>query len=99
MPRHGLLLARRLGVDLNDDQRISLRDRREFPIDALERLMPRVKQIMVVEASPGQLENELRLALSHAGIATPPISSVQRYGGVLPEQSDIIAGVLQGAAR
>ncbi len=70
-----------------------------FPIDALEGLMPRAKQIVVVEASPGQLENELRLALSHAGIATPPISSVRRYGGVLPEQSEIIAGVLQGAAR
>jgi 2-oxoglutarate ferredoxin oxidoreductase subunit alpha/2-oxoisovalerate ferredoxin oxidoreductase alpha subunit len=58
-----------------------------------------VKRIVVVEASPGQLEDEMRLALSHAGIAPPPISSVQRYGGMLPQQSEIVASVLNGGAR
>jgi pyruvate/2-oxoacid:ferredoxin oxidoreductase alpha subunit len=70
-----------------------------FPIDALARLMPRVKRIVVVEASPGQLEDELRLALSHAGIPVPPIAHVQRYGGILPQQSEIVSGVLQGGVR
>jgi pyruvate/2-oxoacid:ferredoxin oxidoreductase alpha subunit/NAD-dependent dihydropyrimidine dehydrogenase PreA subunit len=37
-----------------------------FPIDALGALLGRVKQILVVEASDGQLEDEMRLALSHA---------------------------------
>jgi pyruvate/2-oxoacid:ferredoxin oxidoreductase alpha subunit len=70
-----------------------------FPIQALTRLMPGVKRIVVVEASPGQVEDELRLALSHAGIAVPPLTSVQRYGGILPQQSEIVDGVLSGGAR
>jgi hypothetical protein len=49
-----------------------------------------------VEASPGQLEDELRLALSHAGIAPPPIDRVQRYGGILPSPAEIVEGVLKG---
>jgi pyruvate/2-oxoacid:ferredoxin oxidoreductase alpha subunit len=70
-----------------------------FPIQALTRLMPGVKRIVVVEASPGQLEDELRLALSHAGIPVPPLTSVQRYGGILPQQAEIVEGVLSGGAR
>ena len=70
-----------------------------FPIQALAPLMPQVKRIVVVEASPGQLEDELRLALSHAGISLPPLTSVQRYGGILPQQSEIVEGVLSGGAR
>ena len=38
-----------------------------FPIEALRILLERVKRLVVVEASSGQLEDELRLALSHAG--------------------------------
>ena len=70
-----------------------------FPIQSLMPLLPKVKRIVVVEASPGQLEDELRLALSHAGIAPPPMTSVRRFGGVLPQQSEIVAGVLKGGAR
>jgi 2-oxoglutarate ferredoxin oxidoreductase subunit alpha/2-oxoisovalerate ferredoxin oxidoreductase alpha subunit len=45
----------------------------------------------VVEGSAGQLEDELRLALSHAGITDPPpIDNVRHYGGVLPQQGEII---------
>ncbi len=62
-----------------------------FPIDALRDALTHVEQIVVVEASPGQLEDELRLALSHAGIAPPPIASVRRLGGNLPQQGDILA--------
>ena len=67
-----------------------------FPVDALKPLMAGVKRIVVVEASPGQLEDELRLALSHASLPTPPISSVHRYGGILPSQTEIVEGVLKG---
>ena len=56
-------------------------------------LLSRAKRIVVVEASPGQLQDELRLALSKAGLDHPPIASVQRYGGKLPEQSEIEARV------
>lgn len=64
-----------------------------FPIRALEPLLLRVGQIVVVEASPGQLEDELRLALSHANRVPPPIAHVQRCGGVLPQQSEILAKI------
>jgi len=65
-----------------------------FPIDALAEIMPGVRRIVVVEAGPGQLEDELRLALSHAGIAPPPIDHVRRCGGNLPQQAEILAGIL-----
>ena len=43
-----------------------------FPIDALKPLLPKARRVVVVEASAGQLEDELRLALSHAGAARAP---------------------------
>jgi pyruvate/2-oxoacid:ferredoxin oxidoreductase alpha subunit/NAD-dependent dihydropyrimidine dehydrogenase PreA subunit len=65
-----------------------------FPIDALRPLLRPGIRLVVVEASHGQIEDELRLALSHAGLATPPIEHVRRYGGMLPRQEEIIARVL-----
>ena len=41
----------------------------------------------------GKLEDEMRLALSHAGIHPPTITSVRRLGGILPQQSEILAGI------
>jgi pyruvate/2-oxoacid:ferredoxin oxidoreductase alpha subunit/NAD-dependent dihydropyrimidine dehydrogenase PreA subunit len=65
-----------------------------FPIGALLPLLPRVERLVVVEASDGQLEDELRLALSHAGVArTPRIDHVRHYGGVLPQQQEIVEAV------
>jgi pyruvate/2-oxoacid:ferredoxin oxidoreductase alpha subunit/NAD-dependent dihydropyrimidine dehydrogenase PreA subunit len=61
-----------------------------FPIDHLLPLVDRARGIIVVEAGPGQLEDELRLALSHAGVAPPPIHGIRRLGGVLPQQKDIV---------
>jgi pyruvate/2-oxoacid:ferredoxin oxidoreductase alpha subunit/NAD-dependent dihydropyrimidine dehydrogenase PreA subunit len=61
-----------------------------FPIEQLEPLLDGVRGVVVVEAGPGQLEDELRLALSHAGIATPPIHHVRRLGGILPQQHEIV---------
>jgi 2-oxoglutarate ferredoxin oxidoreductase subunit alpha/2-oxoisovalerate ferredoxin oxidoreductase alpha subunit len=53
-----------------------------------------VKHLVVVEASPGQLEDEMRLALSHAGCRDyPSITSIHRLGGVLPQQEEILAHV------
>jgi hypothetical protein len=49
---------------------------------------------VAVEASEGQLEDEMRLALSHADLHGPPISHVRRQGGVLPSQAEIVAHVL-----
>jgi len=69
-----------------------------FPIDEMRAILtkrPRAR-VVVVEASPGQLEDELRLALSHAGLAPPPIQSVRRMGGVLPQRREIVAAVLAG---
>ena len=65
-----------------------------FPIDALLPLLDRVRQIVVAEASDGQLEDELRLALDHAGARDHPnISHVRRLGGVLPSQQEIVDAV------
>ncbi|MCF7687534.1 MAG: 3-methyl-2-oxobutanoate dehydrogenase subunit VorB [Cephaloticoccus sp.] len=65
-----------------------------FPISSLLDVLPGVQRIVVVEAGPGQLEDELRLALSHAGIMPPPIESVRRCGGVLPSQAEISANLM-----
>jgi len=67
-----------------------------FPVGALAPLLPRAKRIVVVEASSGQLEDELRLALSHADLAHPPIDHVRRRGGVLPQQEEIVERVSAG---
>ena len=65
-----------------------------FPINALKAQLPHIARLVVVEGSPGQLEDELRLALSHAGIAPPPITPVQHYGGVLPSQDEILNAIV-----
>ena len=47
----------------------------------------------MVEASSGQLEDELRLALSHADLSYPPIQSIRHQGGVLPQLAEIVERV------
>jgi pyruvate/2-oxoacid:ferredoxin oxidoreductase alpha subunit len=69
-----------------------------FPIRPLRPLLRRARRLVVVEASNGQLEDELRLALSHAGEAGVPIDRVRRHGGVLPSGREIEDGV-RAAAR
>jgi len=65
-----------------------------FPIKALLPLLKQAQRLVVVEASFGQLEDELRLALSHAGVAqTFSIEHVQHAGGVLPQQREIVERV------
>ena len=55
--------------------------------------------MIVVEAGPGQLEDEFRLAMSHAGVQElPPIERVRHYGGVLPQQQEIVEAVAELAA-
>jgi pyruvate/2-oxoacid:ferredoxin oxidoreductase alpha subunit/NAD-dependent dihydropyrimidine dehydrogenase PreA subunit len=66
-----------------------------FPMQALARLLPRIERIVVVEASPGQLEDELRLAISHTGRMPPLIEHVRRMGGNLPQQAEILARLLE----
>ena len=69
-----------------------------FPILRLAPLLERVQRIVVVEASARQLEDELRLAASHAGIVKmPTIERVNRYGGVLPSEDEIVAIVQSGS--
>jgi pyruvate/2-oxoacid:ferredoxin oxidoreductase alpha subunit len=62
-----------------------------FPIKHLLPLLDGVCGLVVVEAGSGQLEDEMRLALSHADVHAPPrIDSVQHYGGVLPQEQEIV---------
>lgn len=65
-----------------------------FPVRLLERLLGRARGLVVVEAGAGQLEDEMRLALSYADPPrVPPIDRVQRFGGVLPQQDEIVERV------
>jgi pyruvate/2-oxoacid:ferredoxin oxidoreductase alpha subunit/NAD-dependent dihydropyrimidine dehydrogenase PreA subunit len=65
-----------------------------FPIDALAPLVRRTRGTVVVEAGPGQLEDEMRLALSHADVVPPgSIHHVRRHGGVLPQLNAIVERV------
>jgi len=63
-----------------------------FPVEQLEALLPRPRRIVVVEANAGgQIEDELRLSMSHAGVEKlPPLTHVRRFGGMLPQQSEIV---------
>jgi pyruvate/2-oxoacid:ferredoxin oxidoreductase alpha subunit/NAD-dependent dihydropyrimidine dehydrogenase PreA subunit len=71
-----------------------------FPIRHLQPLIPQLARIVVVEASPGQLEDELRLSLSRAGVHDPPpIESVRHFGGVLPQQREIVDRVVAAGVR
>ena len=71
-----------------------------FPIDLLASLLPHTARLVVVEASAGQIADQLRLNLSRAGVtAPPPISGVRRMGGVLPQQSEIVDHVRSLGAR
>lgn len=69
-----------------------------FPIKHLLPLLPKVKRIAVIEASQGQLEDELRLAISYAGVQLPPVTHVQHFGGVLPQQSEILEHIAKPVA-
>jgi pyruvate/2-oxoacid:ferredoxin oxidoreductase alpha subunit/NAD-dependent dihydropyrimidine dehydrogenase PreA subunit len=69
-----------------------------FPIDALAPLAARARRLVVIEASNGQLEDELRLALSHANATSPPIEHIRRYGGMLPSQDEIVARIVPAIA-
>ena len=65
-----------------------------FPVGLLLPVLSRARRLVVVEASNGQLEDELRLALSHAAAgAGVEIRHVRRHGGVLPSQREIAAEV------
>jgi pyruvate/2-oxoacid:ferredoxin oxidoreductase alpha subunit len=74
-----------------------------FPIRQLMPLLDHVRRIVVVEASPGQLEDELRLALSHRGVpvGAPDATSglrlehIRHFGGVLPQQKEIVERVFE----
>jgi len=71
-----------------------------FPIRPLLPLLERAPRILVVEASDGQLEDELRLALSHAGVgADLEIGHLRRHGGVLPTQHEIVEAVRSTPSR
>jgi pyruvate/2-oxoacid:ferredoxin oxidoreductase alpha subunit len=70
-----------------------------FPVKSLAPLLPRASRIVVVEASSGQLEDELRLALSRAGLSHPPIEHVRHQGGVLPQQEEIVRVVAKERSR
>jgi 2-oxoglutarate ferredoxin oxidoreductase subunit alpha/2-oxoisovalerate ferredoxin oxidoreductase alpha subunit len=64
-----------------------------FPINALRDRWGELNDILVVEASNGQLEDELRLAISHADLGGVKIHNLRHMGGVLPTESEIVAKI------
>jgi pyruvate/2-oxoacid:ferredoxin oxidoreductase alpha subunit/ferredoxin len=67
-----------------------------FPIEHLKPVLEHTRRIVVVEASNGQLEDEMRLALSKADIQPPPIQHVRHFGGILPQLGEIVEEVRKG---
>jgi 2-oxoisovalerate ferredoxin oxidoreductase alpha subunit len=66
-----------------------------FPVQPLQDLLPHTRRLVVVEASAGQLADEVRINLSRAGVTrVPDLSFVRRMGGMLPQQSEIVDHVL-----
>jgi 2-oxoglutarate ferredoxin oxidoreductase subunit alpha len=63
-----------------------------FPVEPFKALLPTARRIVVVEANAGgQIEAELRLSMSQAGVEKlPPVTHVRRSGGMLPAQSEIV---------
>ncbi len=73
-----------------------------FPINDLRPLLDRAEDLLIVEASGGQREDELRLALHHADILEKfRFHNLQHMGGILPDTREVyekvkeIVGVLQ----
>jgi len=66
-----------------------------FPTKQLMAHLPHIKRIVTVEANAGgQIENELRLSLNLAGVEKlPPITHVRRFGGLLPQQDEVVEHV------
>ena len=60
-----------------------------FPIDALQPLLKTAQRVVVVEASAGQLEDEMRLALHHANVPQVEIHHLRHMGGILPTDEEI----------
>jgi len=61
-----------------------------FPIRMLAPILDKARRLVVVEASGGQLEDELRLALSHADARHVEIDRVTRLGGMMPSHDEIV---------
>jgi pyruvate/2-oxoacid:ferredoxin oxidoreductase alpha subunit len=61
-----------------------------FPMRLLAPILDRATRVVVVEASGGQLEDELRLAMSHADARHVPIDRVMRLGGMIPSHDEIV---------
>ncbi len=73
-----------------------------FPVRPLLPRLERAHGLVVVEAGNGQLEDELRLALSHAGVAIGKdlvIERIRHFGGVLPQEEEIADKVAALASR
>jgi pyruvate/2-oxoacid:ferredoxin oxidoreductase alpha subunit len=70
-----------------------------FPIKGLGKHLGRVRDLLVVEASAGQLEDEIRLALSYADVTMPRIHHIRHQGGVLPREHEIVEWVGAWKAR
>jgi len=64
-----------------------------FPITHLLPHLERCKHLLVVEASDGQLEDELRLALQKADVSGLRIDHLRHMGGILPEDREIVERV------
>ena len=60
-----------------------------FPIKALQTLLKTAQRVVVVEASAGQLEDEMRLALHHANVPQVEIHHLRHMGGILPTDEEI----------
>jgi pyruvate/2-oxoacid:ferredoxin oxidoreductase alpha subunit len=65
-----------------------------FPIRILAPMLDTAQRVIVVEVSGTQLEDEMRLAMSHADARHVEIDRVNRLGGMIPSQDEIVERVM-----
>jgi pyruvate/2-oxoacid:ferredoxin oxidoreductase alpha subunit len=71
-----------------------------FPAEDLKGRLANVSRLVIVEASAGQIEDELRINLSRVGVThLPQITHVRHMGGVLPQQAEVVEHVKAVCAR
>lgn len=65
-----------------------------FPTHDLAESLRSADRILVVEASAGQLRNEVQLALAELGATDVPVDSLWHTGGILPSTEEIVGRVM-----
>jgi 2-oxoglutarate ferredoxin oxidoreductase subunit alpha len=92
--RSAVNAARELGIKVGLVRPISLWP---FPVDAMQRAADKVKGLLVVEMSMGQMVDDVRLAVN----GKKPVEFYGRTGGMIPTPAEVLGAIqkLAGGAK